>query len=60
MKKSDFLEQLYKAVDDHLNNSEDCNLVDFIIHESEKLGMLPPATTTKSVLPGMSDFTINQ
>ncbi len=45
MKKSDFLKELYEAVDDYLDSRkhfEYNNLVDMIVDKSIELGMSPP------------------
>lgn len=42
MKRSEFLETLYEKVEKFFEDSRDENLVDFIVDECIKMGMLPP------------------
>ena len=42
MKRSEFLKELYKEVDNFLLDSNNENLVDFIVTKCEEMGMLPP------------------
>ena len=42
MKRSEFLAEIYKAVDHYIATRSNRNLVEVIIDKAEDLGMLPP------------------